>query len=272
MNSRKWLYWNCLGSVSPRLRCAMTGQRISAQTSTPTTSEAITDQVQKSRIRSACGVTPSGQPKRSTLPAEQPETVSVTSTARPARAASRTAGVRLLLPTARPSSRLLDLGREPSREAQATPRRGRRVRASHTWASRALDTRGCAGDVCGLLGLVCPSESEASASRDAVAHAMRCQRHRGPDETGTWAGDEVVFGFNRLSIIDVDHSHQPLHWSPEGVQERYTLLFNGEIYNYLELRQELIDQHGATMRTHGDGEVIVALYHYLGQAAVSKLR
>ncbi|MPZ83355.1 MAG: asparagine synthase (glutamine-hydrolyzing) [Actinophytocola sp.] len=126
--------------------------------------------------------------------------------------------------------------------------------------------------MCGLLGLVCPTEADAGASRDAVAHAMRCQRHRGPDETGTWAGDEVVFGFNRLSIIDVDHSHQPLHWSPEGVQERYTLLFNGEIYNYLELRQELIEQHGATMRTHGDGEVIVALYHYLGQAAVSKLR
>jgi asparagine synthase (glutamine-hydrolysing) len=126
--------------------------------------------------------------------------------------------------------------------------------------------------VCGLLGVVCPTEQEANATRDAVARAMRCQRHRGPDESGTWAGDEVVFGFNRLSIIDVDHSHQPLHWSPEGVQERYTLLFNGEIYNYLELRQELIDKHGAAMRTHGDSEVIVALYHYLGPAAVQKLR
>ncbi|HEY7593454.1 MAG TPA: asparagine synthase (glutamine-hydrolyzing) [Actinophytocola sp.] len=126
--------------------------------------------------------------------------------------------------------------------------------------------------MCGLLGLVCPSESDANASREAVAQAMRCQRHRGPDETGIWSGDEVVFGFNRLSIIDVDHSHQPLHWSPEGVQERYTLLFNGEIYNYLELRRELIEQHGATMRTNGDSEVIVALYHYLGPAAVSKLR
>jgi asparagine synthase (glutamine-hydrolysing) len=126
--------------------------------------------------------------------------------------------------------------------------------------------------VCGLLGVVCPTEQDAVAARDAVAAAMRCQRHRGPDETGTWTGDEVVFGFNRLSIIDVDHSHQPLHWSPEGVQERYTLLFNGEIYNYVELRQELVEQHGATMRTNGDSEVIVALYHYLGPAAVQKLR
>jgi asparagine synthase (glutamine-hydrolysing) len=126
--------------------------------------------------------------------------------------------------------------------------------------------------VCGLLAVVCPTELEASATREAVASAMRCHRHRGPDESGTWAGDEVVFGFNRLSIIDVEHSHQPLHWSPAGVSERYTLLFNGEIYNYLELRQELIDKHGAQMRTHGDSEVIVALYHYLGPSAVEKLR
>ncbi len=133
-------------------------------------------------------------------------------------------------------------------------------------------TRKVVPNVCGLLGVVCPTEEEANATRDAVARAMRCQRHRGPDESGTWAGDEVVFGFNRLSIIDVEHSHQPLHWSPAGVAERYTLLFNGEIYNYLELRQELIDKHGAEMRTHGDSEVIVALYHYLGPSAVEKLR
>ena len=126
--------------------------------------------------------------------------------------------------------------------------------------------------MCGLLGVVCPTESDATASRDAVAAALRCFRHRGPDESGTWAGDEVVFGFNRLSIIDLEHSHQPLHWSPEDVPERYTILFNGEIYNYLELRKELIEKHGATLRTEGDTEVIVALYHYLGAAAVPRLR
>jgi asparagine synthase (glutamine-hydrolysing) len=119
---------------------------------------------------------------------------------------------------------------------------------------------------------VCPTELEAEANRDAVARAMHCQRHRGPDETGTWTGDEAVFGANRLATIDVDHSRQPLHWSPEGVQERYTLLFDGVIYNYVELRQELLDKHGATLRTHGDSEVIAALFHYEGPAAVEKLR
>jgi asparagine synthase (glutamine-hydrolysing) len=126
--------------------------------------------------------------------------------------------------------------------------------------------------VCGLLAVVCPTELEAEANTDAVARAMHCQRHRGPDETGTWCSDEAVFGANRLATIDVDHSHQPLHWSPEGVQERYTLLFDGVIYNYTELRQELVEKHGATLRTHGDSEVIVALFHYLGPAAVEKLR
>ncbi len=65
-------------------------------------------------------------------------------------------------------------------------------------------------------------------------------RHRGPDEPGTWADDAAqpttVLGFNRLSIIDIAHSHQPLRWGPPESPDRYVLVFNGEIYNYLELR------------------------------------
>ncbi|MBP2334377.1 asparagine synthase (glutamine-hydrolyzing) [Saccharothrix coeruleofusca] len=109
-------------------------------------------------------------------------------------------------------------------------------------------------------------------ARQAVAGALRCMRHRGPDESGTWQGDEVVFGFNRLSIIDIEHSHQPLHWGPPEQPGRYTILFNGEIYNYLELRAELAERHGAVFGTDGDTETIVAAYHYLGPASVAKLR
>ncbi|MEV0681853.1 asparagine synthase (glutamine-hydrolyzing) [Actinosynnema sp. NPDC050436] len=126
--------------------------------------------------------------------------------------------------------------------------------------------------MCGLVGLVCPGENEAHHSRSAVAAAMRCQRHRGPDETGTWQGGEVVFGFNRLAIIDIEHSHQPLHWGPPELPGRYTINFNGEIYNYLELRAELTKQFGAVFATDGDTETIVAAYHYWGPAAVAKLR
>lgn len=101
-------------------------------------------------------------------------------------------------------------------------------------------------------------------------------RHRGPDEPGTWADDTVrpttVLGFNRLSIIDIAHSHQPLRWGPPESPDRYALVFNGEIYNYLELREQLRVDHGAVFATDGDGEAIVAAYHYWGTAALTRLR
>ena len=126
--------------------------------------------------------------------------------------------------------------------------------------------------MCGLLGLVCASENDAAKARDAVGRALRCQRHRGPDETDTWADGEVVYGFNRLAFIDLEHSHQPLTWGPPESPERYTMNFNGEIYNYLELRAELAEKFGAKFATEGDGEAIVAAYHHLGTAAVGRLR
>jgi len=105
-----------------------------------------------------------------------------------------------------------------------------------------------------------------------VGRALHCQRHRGPDETDTWSSGEVVYGFNRLSIIDVEHSHQPLTWGPPESPQRYTINFNGEIYNYPELREELAKEYGAEFATEGDTEAIVAAYHHLGPAAVGRLR
>jgi asparagine synthase (glutamine-hydrolysing) len=83
-----------------------------------------------------------------------------------------------------------------------------------------------------------------------------------------WSDDDVVIGFRRLSIIDIDHSHQPLPW----LDGRYHLIFNGEIYNYLELRERLARDFGATFETEGDGEAVVAGYHYLGEDVVRELR
>nr|WP_154771333.1 asparagine synthase (glutamine-hydrolyzing) [Nakamurella alba] len=107
---------------------------------------------------------------------------------------------------------------------------------------------------------------------DAIAAGMRCARHRGPDDAGTWNDADVVFGFNRLSIIDIEHSHQPLRWGPPESPDRYALVFNGEIYNYLELRSQLAEEFGTTFRTEGDGEAIVAAVHHWGPEAVSRLR
>ncbi|GLZ30065.1 asparagine synthetase B [Lentzea sp. NBRC 105346] len=126
--------------------------------------------------------------------------------------------------------------------------------------------------MCGVLGLICATESEAAAARNAVASALRCQRHRGPDEQDTWADAEIVYGFNRLGFIDLEHSHQPLHWGPDEAPGRYTINFNGEIYNFQEIRAELTAKFGAKFKTEGDAESIVAAYHYLGADAVKKLR
>jgi asparagine synthase (glutamine-hydrolysing) len=127
--------------------------------------------------------------------------------------------------------------------------------------------------MCGLLTFV-SAHGRASACRNGVAEALESIHHRGPDETGVnVVDDDMVFGFKRLSIIDVEHSHQPLAYPPTGPEaNRYVITFNGEIYNYLELRQELIREHGAEFATTGDTEVIVAAYHYWGPAAVSRLR
>ncbi len=106
----------------------------------------------------------------------------------------------------------------------------------------------------------------------AIAGGMQCARHRGPDEGGTWRDQDVVFGFNRLAIIDIETAHQPLRWGPPANPTRYALVFNGEIYNYLELRAELSRDFGAAYTTKGDGEAIVAGFHHWGPDVVSRLR
>jgi asparagine synthase (glutamine-hydrolysing) len=120
--------------------------------------------------------------------------------------------------------------------------------------------------VCGLIGFVSAGEDAAS-SVTAIEVSLSQMRHRGPDEGGVWSDRDVCIGFRRLSIIDIDRSHQPLPYLG-----RYHLIFNGEVYNYLELRDRLARDFGATFETDGDGEAIVAGYHYLGEKIVRELR
>ena len=114
--------------------------------------------------------------------------------------------------------------------------------------------------MCGFCGIVGPARSAAASDVEAMARTLA---HRGPDDFGTWtarfpaAGEEyaVALGHTRLSIIDVTGSHQPL----SDVSGRVHLCFNGEIFNYRELRKEL-QAEGYLFRTRGDTEVILALY------------
>ncbi|WP_251554594.1 asparagine synthase (glutamine-hydrolyzing) [Neobacillus muris] len=91
--------------------------------------------------------------------------------------------------------------------------------------------------------------------------------HRGPDDDGYYFDEHIQFGFRRLSIIDIESGHQPLTYE----NERYWIIFNGEVYNYVELREELLKE-GLSFATSSDTEVIIALYSHLKEKAVEKLR
>lgn len=99
-----------------------------------------------------------------------------------------------------------------------------------------------------------------------VARMNEATKHRGPDGSRVWSGDGVTFGHNRLAIIDLsDSALQPMK-STDG---RYVIVFNGEIYNYRELRAEL--EVGYVFTTQSDTEVLIASYAKWGEAMFSKL-
>ncbi len=130
--------------------------------------------------------------------------------------------------------------------------------------------------MCGLSVFVSSRPSAGlpdPASSAAFAAALAAIRHRGPDDTRIEYGEGLAFGFQRLAVIDLEESAQPVHYPPGGPDEgRWTLVFNGEIYNYRQLREELIREHGATFATHGDTEVLAAVLHHWGVAALPRLR
>ncbi len=92
--------------------------------------------------------------------------------------------------------------------------------------------------------------------------------HRGPDGDGVWVDGPVGFGHRRLAIIDLSPAGRQPMTTPDG---NVTITFNGEIYNFLELREELA-QHGHRFHTRTDTEVILAAYRQWGLACVERLR
>jgi asparagine synthase (glutamine-hydrolysing) len=104
--------------------------------------------------------------------------------------------------------------------------------------------------------------------RRSRVHRM-CQTivHRGPDDEGIYARGPVGLGMRRLSIIDLAGGKQPIHNEDGSVW----VVFNGEIYNFPELRGEL-QGRGHQFYTHSDTEVIVHLYEEMGADCVKKLR
>lgn len=112
--------------------------------------------------------------------------------------------------------------------------------------------------MCGIAGIVGPK-----ASRQAIqlASALDLQAHRGPDDQAVVVRGACALGHNRLAIIDLPGGHQPMA-TPDG---RYHIVFNGEIYNYIELRAEL-QRLGHEFHTRSDTEVILHAYEEWGLA------
>ena len=120
--------------------------------------------------------------------------------------------------------------------------------------------------MCGICGkFVFDRESRVSSTLlKAMADSIR---HRGPDDEGFYISGQIGLGFRRLSIIDLAGGHQPLSNEDDTVW----IVFNGEIYNYQELREFLIGK-GHRFKTQSDTEVIVHLYEEFGELCVEKMR
>jgi asparagine synthase (glutamine-hydrolysing) len=119
--------------------------------------------------------------------------------------------------------------------------------------------------MCGITGII--SGQQLSEDRKGIVlNMMDSIRHRGPDGDGIQVFQEAILGHLRLAIIDVQHGAQPMN----SDDERYSLVFNGEIYNYIELRQDLSRQ-GVNFQTFSDTEVLLKLLMAEGKNALNKL-
>ena len=119
--------------------------------------------------------------------------------------------------------------------------------------------------MCGICGVV--YDQPGRVDRGALQRANDLIAHRGPDDEGMFCDDRAAIAMRRLSIIDLSTGHQPMS-SPDG---KIHIVFNGEIYNYQELRPEL-EAGGWKFKTRSDTEVILALYERMGTDCVRKLR
>jgi len=119
--------------------------------------------------------------------------------------------------------------------------------------------------MCGICGII--SFSPNSDSTSSVEKMMYAMKHRGPDDDGIFLMDNVGFGFVRLSIIDLSNNgHQPM----TSVDGNLTIVFNGEIYNYIELKEELKNYY--EFKTKSDTEVILASFSKWGIACLNKFQ
>ena len=118
--------------------------------------------------------------------------------------------------------------------------------------------------MCGIAGVLGATTTKKEALIQKMTEVIH---HRGPDQDGFFSDDLVGLGMRRLSIIDISAGKQPI----ENADGSLLIFFNGEIYNYKELRAELLAE-GRIFKTHSDTEVILQMYEAHGPKSVSRLR
>jgi asparagine synthase (glutamine-hydrolysing) len=117
--------------------------------------------------------------------------------------------------------------------------------------------------MCGISGII--NKNKKIVSKEEIKNINDLISHRGPDDEGFYFDDNFSFGHRRLSILDLSSDgHQPMHYL-----DKYTITYNGEVYNYLELKDELIS-FGYVFKSHTDTEVILASYDKWGQECVNR--
>ncbi len=119
--------------------------------------------------------------------------------------------------------------------------------------------------MCGICGIL--NKTGSPAQKQQLENMCQTMRHRGPDDEGYFLHGGVGLGIRRLSIIDLETGHQPIHNEDETVW----VVLNGEIYNYPQLRSTL-QKSGHSFYTRSDTEVIVHLYEQFGEECIAQLR
>jgi asparagine synthase (glutamine-hydrolysing) len=119
--------------------------------------------------------------------------------------------------------------------------------------------------MCGIAGIINVNTGD-KVDQDVLELMTDTIKHRGPDDEGFYFDNSVGFGHRRLSIIDIEGGHQPM----TNEDETIWIVYNGEIYNYLELRRDLAGK-GHKFKTHSDTEVIIHLYEEYGEKCLERL-
>jgi len=119
--------------------------------------------------------------------------------------------------------------------------------------------------MCGIVAILY-RDAQRPVDQAVLAKMTDLLGHRGPDDRGVFTSRGVGLGHRRLSVLDLEGGRQPM-CGPSG---RTWIVYNGEVYNYRELRQEL-EAKGARFRTHSDTEVLLALYEQYGERFVERL-